>query len=308
MAAWNTARWKVIDWQDIGSSIFARKKDLADKSIDRIAVGIFRYGFDGSAIKFKGTGTANSLDEPLGTVQACGLHYGLAIPEKVSVILPQQRGSPTQLRVKSVDEPLPTIASAGADALATAEFFAPFHGECRPKAGMTPAGINPCLVAISHGNSKKESNPNWRRARSVDAPLDTVTGSNDLGVVTCTASQGTGGDEKPVIIKTWQDLSAAIKAGIKRAKKEPGYRPLISFRRFVIRLEVKFRMLKWRELARAQSFPEDYQFGGTDTDRVKMIGNAVPPALARAVVKAAVSQCPDVGIWDGEGDIYRKAS
>jgi DNA (cytosine-5)-methyltransferase 1 len=38
-----------------------------------------------------------------------------------------------------------------------------------------------------------------------------------------------------------------------------------------------------REAARIQGFPDGFVFGGTDKQRYRMIGNAVPPAMARSI-------------------------
>ena len=53
-------------------------------------------------------------------------------------------------------------------------------------------------------------------------------------------------------------------------------------------LDIRFRMLKPHELAAATSFPKDYVFSGTGADKVKQIGNAVPPKLAEALINAAL--------------------
>lgn len=45
-----------------------------------------------------------------------------------------------------------------------------------------------------------------------------------------------------------------------------------------------FRMLTPKELAKAQSFPDEYFFCGTKTETVKQIGNAVCPRMAEALV------------------------
>lgn len=57
-------------------------------------------------------------------------------------------------------------------------------------------------------------------------------------------------------------------------------------------LDIRFRMLRNPELARAMGFDDDeasYEFSGTQTDITKQIGNAVPVGLARALVTAILS-------------------
>ena len=44
-------------------------------------------------------------------------------------------------------------------------------------------------------------------------------------------------------------------------------------------------MLQPRELARAQGFPDDYEFVGNKTEVTEQIGNAVPVNLAQSLVE-----------------------
>jgi DNA (cytosine-5)-methyltransferase 1 len=49
------------------------------------------------------------------------------------------------------------------------------------------------------------------------------------------------------------------------------------------------RRLRTRELAALQGFPIEYQFSGTRRERVRQIGNAVPPPLAAAMVRSLLA-------------------
>jgi DNA (cytosine-5)-methyltransferase 1 len=54
---------------------------------------------------------------------------------------------------------------------------------------------------------------------------------------------------------------------------------------FVI-VDIGMRMLKPRELARAQGFPDAYKLTGSATSQVERIGNSVCPHVAAALVRA----------------------
>lgn len=59
-------------------------------------------------------------------------------------------------------------------------------------------------------------------------------------------------------------------------------------------LDLKYRMFQVRELARAQGFPDSFQFPGTKTDSVRAIGNSVSCGVAEALTLANETQNPDI--------------
>lgn len=54
------------------------------------------------------------------------------------------------------------------------------------------------------------------------------------------------------------------------------------------------RPLNIREYARIQTFPDDWQFQGTITEKYKQIGNAVPVNLAWAVGRSLIRLLNDI--------------
>jgi DNA (cytosine-5)-methyltransferase 1 len=50
--------------------------------------------------------------------------------------------------------------------------------------------------------------------------------------------------------------------------------------------DIRLRMLKPAELARAQGFPADYSLTGTQAQQIGRIGNSVCPPVAQALVRA----------------------
>lgn len=50
--------------------------------------------------------------------------------------------------------------------------------------------------------------------------------------------------------------------------------------------DVAMRMLRPRELARAQGFPDSYVLEGSERDQIARIGNSVCPQVAAAIVRA----------------------
>lgn len=112
---WRAAR-EIIDWNLKGTSIFNRKKPLAQSTLNRIAAGLKKFGGKNAEpflVVLQRHGSARSLDEPLGTITTSDSHFALAEPFLVNI---DQTGG-GGLGAKSLDEPIPTITCKGRTAL-----------------------------------------------------------------------------------------------------------------------------------------------------------------------------------------------
>jgi DNA (cytosine-5)-methyltransferase 1 len=177
---WIPAR-DIIDWSIPGTSIFDRKKPLADATMRRIAAGIEKYWKDYAkpflAVLY-GSSDVRSLDLPLPTVTASGRHHALIEP----FILPNEgffRGN----QARSIGEPLNTITSRGAGALVE-PLIVEYHGTSRPYPVSLPvktittkdrfALLEPFLLKVNHRGGA--------RIQSMNEPLGTLTTKRDTAI------------------------------------------------------------------------------------------------------------------------------
>lgn len=265
-------------------------------------------------VVLRGTGNTASVDEPLHTVTASGTHYGLVEPfitaaggaegqarqphslnETLGTVLtndrrvvvepfllphPRENDAP-----HGVDRPMRTVTASSADLSLVEPFLTHFRGDHagredgarRSSSLKVPlptqdtsnrfALTQPFIVTVNHGDGDTT-----RSAKSVDVPMGTTTSKIGDGIcepflIAYYGTKNMSGADEPLPTVTARDRFGLVEAEVTR-----------------YRLDIRFRMLQPRELARAQGFPDDYVFTGSREDVVKQIGNAVPPHTARALV------------------------
>jgi DNA (cytosine-5)-methyltransferase 1 len=157
---WRPSR-EIIDWSIPGTSIFDRKRPLAEATMRRIAVGIEKYWKDYAkpfiAVLY-GTNDVRTLDLPLPTVTTSGNHHALiepfiasichssardrsrSIDEPISTVVGKQEhcliepvllGRQSCAAARPVSQPVPTVATAGAISLVE-PLVVEYHGTSRP--------------------------------------------------------------------------------------------------------------------------------------------------------------------------------
>lgn len=194
-------------------------------------------------------GRIHSLDNPLGTVLGSN-RFGV-----VSPFITTAGGTEGQGRnARSVDEPIGTVLPNDRRALVQGSI----------------------IVPTNHGSSD--------RSYPLDRPLPTVTAFDALGFAQgeargfLTTFYGTGGPKdisEPLDTVTAKDRFGLVSGHGVLVTTEDGTK---------LAVDIRFRMLQPGELAKAQSFDDDYKFSGSREDVVKQIGNSVCPVVAEALV------------------------
>jgi DNA (cytosine-5)-methyltransferase 1 len=276
---WRPAR-EIIDWSLPGTSIFDRKRPLAPATLRRIAAGIEKY-WKGYAEPFLavlyGSNDVRSLDLPFPAVTTSGAHHALVEP----ILLGQQSGA----TARPISQPVPTVATAGAISI-----------------------IQPFLTRYQGDHNGHQDGDN--RNHGIERPLPTVDTSNRYGLVEPLLVEyyGNGGAipvSEPVPTLTTKDRFALMTPFMLKVNHSGGDRlspvdspmgtlttkgsdALVEGAIGKARLDIRFRMLKPHELAKAQGFPEEYKILGTAAEQTKQIGNAVPVHTAKALALAAM--------------------
>lgn len=170
----NLKRWRacgpVLHLEEIGRSIFDRKKPLSEKTLMRIYAGLIKFvagGKDAFLVKFnsmnqKGRYVAPSIDEPCPTV-AVQNRLGVA---QVAFLSKQFSGTPYDKNV-SIDEPAGTITCVDHHALVNARFLTSFYGNggCHDIDAPAPtiptkdkfALVNPQFIDMRYGMGRPTS-------------------------------------------------------------------------------------------------------------------------------------------------------
>lgn len=229
-----------------------------------------------------GNERVRAVEDPLPTLD-CSNRFGLTEPFMMSA------GGP-EVAPRSVEDPAHTVLTR--DHIGVA---APFIAGAGGPTGMghpqsideplkTVIGVNHRAVIVPVTHPDAPGADPAARTQSVDEPLKTITGAHrgEIGVARAFLVQYNGTAE-----------TRSVDEPVGTVTSKPRFALLVTFTNGEkVLLDILFRMLRPRELARAQSFPDDYVFTGKTEDIVKQIGNAVPVNMAKALCKTALTQCP----------------
>ena len=175
---WNPVR-DVLELDNEGESIFARKKPLVDKTLERIYAGLIKFvagGKDAFLVKYNsysqsGKYSAPGIDEPCPTI-ACQNRLGVA---KVQFLSKQFSGEPNS-KNQSIDEPSGAITCKDHHAIINAQFLDAHYGNGFHRSIDEPAPTMTCKdrfsLVTSHFLDEQYGNGT---PANIDEPAKTVT-------------------------------------------------------------------------------------------------------------------------------------
>lgn len=312
-------RWKpvkdVLDLEDEGLSIFARKKVLSEKTLERIYAGLVKFvagGKDAFLVKWnsmnrKGIYHAPSIDEPcptvttqnrlgVATVQFLSKQYS-GHPESKNTSIEEPAGTITCIDHHAfvsayygnghnhpIDEPAPTLTTKDRLSLITSQFLDMQYGNGTTASIEVPANTvttNPKfnLVTVKPCKSYYLVNPQFASAGgSIERPCFTLIARMDKMPPYLVATET--GDVAINVYDTDTPMTVKIK----------------EFMALYGIVDIKMRMLNIHELKRIMGFPDNYVLVGTQADQKKFIGNAVEVNMARVLCEALCRSLKDLNI------------
>ena len=308
----------VLNFNDLGKSIFGRKKPLAEKTMNRIGGGMDKFVFNDpqpfmvtvnhGGDNFRG----QSIDKPMPTItQKNGV--GVVTPYITQIGYGEKKGQ--SARVNSIDSPLNTVVSSGNKHYLTSPFVIQYHSETSNQ----PRGqsVKEIIQTIDASNRYALLSAFLTKfyktgtGQSLFSPLHTITTSpGHFGQVTIKAIEWEqlkeAGISDEVAQKcTWvsQFIMEYYGCGTGQSLNDPLH-TIVTKDRFALItvlgneyciVDIYLRMLSPEELKLAQGFPADYIIDTysdgtpvTISEQVKRIGNSVCPGLARVLTEANV--------------------
>ena len=275
--------WKYLDLQDMGKSIFGRKKPRAEKTMNRIARGMEKFVFkcpepfmvqvNHGGDNFRG----QSIHEPMPTITG---RHGFGV---ISPLLIQYHSETTKsgVRGQALTEPIQTIDTSNRYGLVMA-FLTKFYKTTTGQTIWKP--IHTITTSPGHfGQVSVLAIPKEELLSSIGSEADemiqkcTWVSQFIMEYYGCGVGQSLNGPLHTIVTK---DRFALV---------------TVLGNEYAI-LDIFLRMLKPKELMLGQGFPADYIIN-RDLDgkpypvgeQVARIGNSVVPIMAQALVNA---NCP----------------
>lgn len=300
-------RWKpvreVLDLDDEGESIFARKKPLVENTLKRIYAGLVKFVAGGEKsflVKWNSMGSdgnyaAPSVDEPCPTVTVQN-RLGVA---KCRFLSKQFSGHDESKNI-SVEGPAGTITTKDHHALVT------YYGNGQPVSVEKPCPTLTTKDRMAKVTFIQNEYSGGGQLSDINSPNPAVMTTPKQKLVSCFLMnpqyESAGGSVNkpcftliarmdkmpPYLISTEDGVGIQI-----YDDDSPMTVKIKEFMAMYGIIDIKMRMLKISELKAIMGFPSDYVLVGTQSEQKKYIGNAVEVNMSRRLCEAlaGVQEC-----------------
>ena len=302
---WRTAA-EIIDWTLPCPSIFdtiqeikqryglQTRRPLKPATLRRVARGVMSYVIEAKepflvTYAQQGGGIRSGF-APIHTITASPKDQNaIIVPTLVQTGYGERQGQAP--RVPGLDKPLGTLVAGGTKHALVAAFLAQHNGGERMENNAGRPATAPLSTLTTRGTQQQVvaayMMPHYGAsvARPATTPVGTLTagGGGKQALIAAFLHKYYGTDQDPHLDQPMHTLTTRDRFGLVTVE--------IQGEPYAI-TDIGMRMLTPREQFRAQGFPETYeidQAGGrklNKTDKTRMCGNSVAPAMAEALIRA----------------------
>lgn len=279
---------EVLDFTDLGKSIFDRKKPLVDKTLKRILSGLRKFHGEPQIMVCNSPGYCQSVFQPIGT---------LTTKNSKAFLVPFLQSYYGNGFAASISKPAPTVTTKDRLAMVTPFIYRDFRSATN-RSIYEPSGAVLTVPKMSLCSAFLLPSSFDNGARSITDPAPTLLASrkhiNIASAFLVDSQYSSNGHSiyrpAPTIIakqKSWPlclasatgdgsprwevtATDSAVMVELKTYMKENGI------------ADVFMRMLKVKELKLIQGFPPDYILKGPLNEQKKFIGNSVETSVVAA--------------------------
>ena len=291
-----------INLEDEGTSIFDRKKPLAESTLRRILKGLEKHIAHGKTdyiLKYNSMGRTGAYQTP-GTDEPCPT---VATQNRLGIVkvhfLSKQFGGTPEGKSVSIEQPTGTITVKDHHAFITAYYGNGFQTASlkKPAPTLTTKG-RLSLVQVFLDMEYGHGTP-----KSINEPAGTITAIPKHNLIQCVRDRFL---LNPQFNSAGSSIEVPCFTLIARMDKRPPYLVTAEYGDAIAIYEdddevtkqikvfmahygitdIKMRMLRVPELLKIQGFPDDYILYGTQAEQKKYIGNAVEVTTSRVLCEA----------------------
>lgn len=267
-------KWKavkeVLNFTDEGESIFNRKTQLVDPSLERIYAGLVKFIANGDTSFIQKHFSGKPMGKVIPINGPAGVITTSANQSLVNInFITNYYSNGGEL--SSIDSPSATISTRDRSAVVTCQpFLMPTNYDNKPV-----SIENPCPTITANRKHHYLVNPSHGgHCISTEQPCPVIIARQDKApLYLITAITEDGSFSIPIY-----DTDSEVMIRIKQFMAAYGI------------VDIKMRMLRVPELLAIQGFPDGYKLEGTQADQKKFIGNSVVPLVVKRWTEALGSR------------------